>query len=136
MGIFRWRRYPLRRREAPIFFYGPPPPRKEASAWALADPKRVPRWRGSHSRSSSFASATAISRPTYHRLRSQGLGPTEMRIGLNLVRISADAEREWQRRLQKPQRDFEARALERAVKAGDAAAKSSKHISKRGRGRQ
>lgn len=83
-----------------------------------------------------FCFRNSISRPTYHQLRSQGLGPTEMRIGLNLVRISADAEREWQRRLQKPQRDFEARALERAVKAGGAAAKSSKHISKRGRGRQ
>ena len=41
-----------------------------------------------------------------HRLRSQGLGPTEMRIGLNPVRITADAEREWQRRLQKPQREL------------------------------
>ena len=78
-------------------------------------------------------------RPTYHRLRSQGLGPTEMRIGLNLIRITADAEREWQQRLQRPQRDVEARALERAVKAGDAAVKSSKHISKKRaarRGRQ
>ena len=86
-----------------------------------------------------FCFRNSISRPTYHRLRSQGLGPTEMRMGLNLVRISADAEREWQRRLQKPQRDFEARAAERAVKVGGAAAKSSRHISKKraaGRGQQ
>ena len=83
-----------------------------------------------------FCFRNSISRPTYHRLRSQGLGPTEMRIGLNIIRITADAEREWQRRLQKPQPDFEARALERAVKAGDAAVKSSRHISKkRARGR-
>ena len=59
-----------------------------------------------------------------------------MRIGLNIIRITADAERDWQRRLQKPQPDFEARAVERAVKAGDAAVKSDKHISKkRARGR-
>ena len=50
----------------------------------------------------------------------------EMRIGLNLVRITADAEREWQRACREPQRDLEARALERAVKAGGAAVKSSK----------
>jgi hypothetical protein len=59
-----------------------------------------------------------------------------MRIGLNLIRISSDSEREWQRRLQKPQPDSEARALERAVKAGSAAVKSSKHISKARRGRR
>ena len=78
-----------------------------------------------------FCFRNSISRPTYHRLRSQGLGPTEMRIGLNLVRISAAAELEWQQRLQKPQRDVEARALERAVKAGSAAIKSPNHISKK-----
>jgi predicted DNA-binding transcriptional regulator AlpA len=83
-----------------------------------------------------FCFRNSISRPTYHRLRSQGLGPTEMRIGLNLVRISAAAELEWQQRLQKPQRDVEAKALERAVKAGSAAVKSSKHISKARRGRR
>jgi hypothetical protein len=59
-----------------------------------------------------------------------------MRIGLNLIRITADAEREWQHRLQKPRRDFEAMAVERAVKAGGAAVKSSKHISKARRGRR
>jgi predicted DNA-binding transcriptional regulator AlpA len=78
-----------------------------------------------------FCFRNSISRPTYHRLRSQGLGPTEMRLGLNLVRISAAAELEWQQCLQKPQRDVEARALERAVKAGSAAIKSPNHISKK-----
>ena len=48
-----------------------------------------------------FCFRNSISRPTYHRLRSQGRGPTEMRIGLNLIRITADAEREWQQRLQR-----------------------------------
>ena len=83
-----------------------------------------------------FCFRNSISRPTYHRLRSLGLGPTEMRAGLNLIRITAEAELDWQRRLQRPQPDFEARAVERAVKAGGAAVKSSKHISKkRARGR-
>ena len=62
-----------------------------------------------------------------------------MRIGLNLIRITAEAERDWQRRMQEPSADLETRAVERAVKAGDAAVKSSKHISKKRaarRGRQ
>ena len=83
-----------------------------------------------------FCFRNSISRPTYHRLRSQGLGPTEMRIGLNLIRITVEAERDWQRAMQAPREDLETRAAERAVKAGSAAAKSSKHISKARRGRR
>jgi hypothetical protein len=78
-----------------------------------------------------FCFRNNISRPTYHRLRSQGRGPAEMRLGLNGIRITVEAERAWQQRMQEPQRDFEIRAVERAVKAGDAAAKSSAHVSKR-----
>jgi hypothetical protein len=77
-----------------------------------------------------FCFRNSISRPTYHRLRAEGRGPVEMRLGLNAVRITADAERDWQRRMQEPQPDFENRAAERAVKAGAAAAKSEVHISK------
>ena len=76
-----------------------------------------------------------ISRPTYHRLRAEGRGPVEMRIGLNVIRITADAEREWQRRMERDDREFEARATERAVKAGDAAVKSDLHVSKKWRAR-
>ena len=54
-----------------------------------------------------------------------------MRIGLNVIRITAEAERDWQRRMQEPSADLESRAVERAVKAGDAAARSDKHVSKR-----
>jgi hypothetical protein len=54
-----------------------------------------------------------------------------MRLGLNAIRISAEAERDWQQQMQKPRPDLEIRTAERAVKAGDAAVKSSKHISKR-----
>ena len=40
----------------------------------------------------------------------QGRGPKEMRIGLNLIRITAEAERDWQLRMQEPNADFERRA--------------------------
>lgn len=77
-----------------------------------------------------FCFRNNISRPTYHRLRSEGRGPVEMRLGLNAIRITAEAERDWQQRMQEPRRDFQTRAMERAVKAGDAATKSDKHVSK------
>jgi hypothetical protein len=54
-----------------------------------------------------------------------------MRIGLNLIRITAEAERDWQLQMQEPREDLETRAAERAVKAGSAAIKSPKHISKK-----
>jgi hypothetical protein len=82
-----------------------------------------------------FCFRNNISRPTYHRLRSQGRGPAEMRLGLNGIRITVEAERAWQQRMQEPREDLEARTAERAVKAGDAAAKSDRHISKKRRGR-
>ena len=36
-----------------------------------------------------FCFRNSISRPTYHRLRSEGRGPVEMRVGLNLIRVTA-----------------------------------------------
>ena len=54
-------------------------------------------------------------------------------LGLNAIRISAEAERDWQRRMQEPRADFKTRAVERAVKAGDAAARSSEHVRKKQR---
>jgi hypothetical protein len=80
-----------------------------------------------------FCIRNHISWPTYRRLRLEGRNPREMRIGLNLIRITANAEREWQQRMQEPREDLETRAAERAVKAGDAAAKSDKHVSKKRR---
>jgi hypothetical protein len=82
---------------------------------------------------SEFCLRNDISRPTYHRLRAEGRGPVEMRIGLNIIRITADAESEWQRQMQEPQRDLETRAVERAVKAAAVGVKSSKHVSNRSR---
>jgi hypothetical protein len=78
-----------------------------------------------------FCFRNSISRPTYHRLRAEGRGPVEMRIGLNVIRVTADAERAWQSLMQEPREDFERQAVERAVKAGGAGAKSDKHISKK-----
>jgi len=37
-----------------------------------------------------------------------------------LIRITGEAERDWQRQMQEPQPDLEIRAVERAAKAGDA----------------
>jgi hypothetical protein len=83
-----------------------------------------------------FCFRNNISRPTYHRLRAEGRGPVEMRLGLNTIRITAEAEHAWQQRMQEPREDLEALNTERAVKAGAAAVKSKNHISKRRRGRR
>jgi hypothetical protein len=83
-----------------------------------------------------FCFRNNISRPTYHRLRAEGRGPVEMRIGLNIIRITAAAELAWQRQMQEPREDLEALNTERAVKAGSAAARSKNHISRRRRGRR
>ena len=77
-----------------------------------------------------FCYRNHISRPAYHRLRAEGRGPVEMRLGLNVIRITAEAEREWQRLMQEPNEALEQQAVERAVKAGEAAVKSDKHVSK------
>ena len=82
---------------------------------------------------SQFCARNFISRPTFERLRRQGRGPAEMRLGLNAIRITAEAERDWQRQMQEPRPDLEIRTAERAVKAGGAAIKSVKHVSKRRR---
>lgn len=44
----------------------------------------------------SFCKAHEISTPTYYRLRKEGKGPREMRIGSE-VRISVEAAAEWRR---------------------------------------
>ena len=77
-----------------------------------------------------FCYRNHISRPAYHRLRAEGRGPVEMRLGLNIIRITAEAERDWQRLMQEPNGSLEQQAVARAVKAGEAAVKSDKHVSK------
>jgi hypothetical protein len=80
-----------------------------------------------------FCVRNSISLSAYRRLRSQGLTPVEMRLGLNLVRITAEAERNWQQQMQQPNEVVEKQALARAAKAGAAAVKSDLHVSKRRR---
>jgi hypothetical protein len=83
-----------------------------------------------------FCFRNSISRPTYHRLRAEGRGPVEMWLGLNAIRITAKAERDWQQRMQEPRPDLETKTAKRAVKAGEAAIKSDRHVSNRGRTRR
>ena len=62
--------------------------------------------------------------------RKERIG-SRLRLGHNAIRVTADVERDWQRLMQKPRTDFETLAVERAVKAADAAINSDKHVSKR-----
>jgi len=84
-----------------------------------------------------FCYRNGISRQKYGTLKAEQRGPVEMRLGINTIRITAEAERDWQLLMQELQPDIETKAAERAVKAGAAAAKSPKHVSKtRRRSRQ
>jgi hypothetical protein len=76
-----------------------------------------------------FCFRNSVSRAAYQRLRSQGRGPVEMRLGLNLIRITAEAERAWQQAMQEPNAELEQQAVARAAKAGHAASKSPMHVS-------
>lgn len=127
----------LRRREVPImrFQWAASPEKRRRRVATKALQQSAPS--GALERAAytiqEFCFRNHISRPAYHRLRLQKRNPAEMRIGLNTVRITAEAERDWQHRMQEPSADFKTRAVERAVKAGDAAARSSDHISKKRR---
>lgn len=83
-----------------------------------------------------FCKLEDISLPTYYKLRKAGYGPEEMRVPETaIVRISPEAHREWRERIKNlsnsPQVQKERRALSRHGKrAGAAAAKSPKHISR------
>jgi len=81
---------------------------------------------------SEFCVRNGISRQTYQRLRAQGRGPVEMRLGIGTIRITLTAELEWQQRMQAESEELEIRATQRAMKAGEAAARSDRHVSKRG----
>jgi hypothetical protein len=87
---------------------------------------------------SQFCERQNISKPFYYKLRGLGLGPKEMRF-LGLVRISREAELEWQKARENPTED-EAQVLsraaiarrERAIKAATKSVTSAAHISRRG----
>lgn len=74
-----------------------------------------------------------INQQQYSRLCLQGRGPVETQLGPGTIRITLEAEIAWQHAVQEPQRALEQRATERAVKAGDAAARSDSHVSSKQR---
>jgi hypothetical protein len=86
-----------------------------------------------------FCVAENISLSTYFKLRRLGHGPKETHYpGMTLVRISPKAWQDWCKEREKWNGTKaaaleEARRIELASAAGKAAAKSPKHISKRGK---
>jgi hypothetical protein len=85
-----------------------------------------------------FCKSKRISRASLYKLVSLGLGPTMFAIpGTRIMRITAQADAEWERRMAELAQS-QAAQLERerrhalAVTAGQAAAASPLHISKRG----
>jgi hypothetical protein len=81
-----------------------------------------------------------ISRGKYVAMRKAGLGPVEMRLGPNTVRITREAELAWQRARENPTgselADIEqgkADLSARGSRAGCIAARSPRHISNKRR---
>ncbi|MES2255044.1 MAG: hypothetical protein V4559_08385 [Pseudomonadota bacterium] len=85
-----------------------------------------------------FCERNGISLAVYYRLQREGRGPRVMRLGTGTIRISKQAEADWQRAREMPD-DAEARLIERqkaatrrrAISAGKVSALSPKHVSKR-----
>lgn len=84
-----------------------------------------------------FCWRNAIGPGTYHKMKRLGLGPDEMRFN-NVVRITVEAERRWQRARTHPQgaearakTAAEAKAKARGKNAGKLSAQSPRHVSKR-----
>jgi dephospho-CoA kinase len=72
----------------------------------------------------------------YYEMMRQGRGPVTIRVG-NVVLISAEEERNWQRRMSRPtgpeaarQKAERAQAQQRALHAARASAASANHVSK------
>ncbi len=86
-----------------------------------------------------FCAAESISLTTYYKLKNAGRGPVEERFkGMALVRISAKAREEWHRaneawsKTKAAKLEDQRRTLLAKV-AGELAALSPKHVSKRGK---
>ncbi len=86
---------------------------------------------------SDFCKSERISLSTYHKLKKLGFGPDEIRIpGLSYIRISPEAYSRWRDKINSLQDSYELnRERERrsafAKAAGNAAARSPLHVSKR-----
>ena len=84
-----------------------------------------------------FCARNGIGLTLYHRLKNDGRGPREMRLG-RTIRITLDAERDWRLEREFPS-SAEARLIAReekarvglARRAGKIAAASPKHVSRR-----
>jgi hypothetical protein len=88
-----------------------------------------------------FCQRHDISRAKYFGMRKAGIGPAEMRLGPGTVRITREAELDWQRARQNPTGDElaeiergKAVLAARGSKAGAVAAQSPRHISHKQRG--
>src|SRR3954467_6306098 len=85
-----------------------------------------------------FCFAENISPAVYYKRRKLGLGPREMRFpGSSMVRITAEARREWKARMEAVNRDQQEKLaaerearVGRAVRAGSIAAQSPAHVSR------
>jgi hypothetical protein len=76
-----------------------------------------------------------ISKPTYHKLKNQGLGPDELIIPPNIIRITHEADQRWEARMReraegKSAQLEAARRVELAHRAAAAAVASPKHPSR------
>jgi len=87
-----------------------------------------------------FCQRHGFSRGKYFDMRKAGLGPTEMRLGPSMVRISAEADLAWQHARQNPSgselieiEHARADLTARGSRAGSVAVQSPKHVSKTGR---
>jgi hypothetical protein len=88
-----------------------------------------------------FCSRKRISKSTYLKMKKAGLAPEEtvlMLPGFNLVRISAQARRDWNRKLAELRQSKEAelesaRRQAQVETAGRLAAQSPNHVSRRAR---
>jgi hypothetical protein len=108
-------------------------PKVAASHADSADPLATPQTLSI----ATFCARNGIGLTLYHRLKNEGRGPREMRLG-RTIRITLEAERDWQREREWPS-DAEARLIAREHKArvglsrraGKIAAASPKHISRR-----
>jgi hypothetical protein len=90
-----------------------------------------------------FCARNNISLLTYRQLRAQRRALREMWLGssltrlntmrINMVRIHAEDERDWQQLMREGGEELALKATARAVKAGAAAVKSDRHVSKRKR---
>jgi hypothetical protein len=89
-----------------------------------------------------FCKAEGISEPTYYKLRTLGLAPTELRY-LSMVKITYAERIAWQKRLMNPTDelaqtllDIATRKVAQGRKAAAASVASPRHISNRRRGKQ